>query len=136
MTFSIKHIPNGITPYNEDRYERKPQYPTEEDEIIIKCVAVNCDDSTQIKLYLKINGMEKVFYPEKKMDLEKSEMNCEFEIGKIKFSDKVSYYFEGQCHNERTRTKEYIDQITDKSIRILIPGCGNAHEAEYLFRLG
>ncbi|MGV8154841.1 MAG: TIM-barrel domain-containing protein [Alkaliphilus sp.] len=107
MTFSIKHIPNGITPYNEDRYERKPQYPTEEDEIIIKCVAVNCDDSTQIKLYLKINGMEKALHPEKKMDLEKSEMNCEFEIGKTKLSDKVSYYFEGQCHNERTRTKEY-----------------------------
>ena len=26
----------------------------------------------------------------------------------------------------------YIDQLEDKSIKILIPGCGNAHEAEYL----
>jgi len=32
--------------------------------------------------------------------------------------------------------KEYIDQLEDKSIRILIPGCGNAHEAEYLYELG
>jgi thiopurine S-methyltransferase len=32
--------------------------------------------------------------------------------------------------------KEYIDQLKDKSIRILIPGCGNAHEAAYLCQLG
>ncbi len=35
-----------------------------------------------------------------------------------------------------TPLKEYIDQITDKSIRILIPGCGNAYEAEYLVQKG
>jgi SAM-dependent methyltransferase len=28
--------------------------------------------------------------------------------------------------------KAYIDQLTNKSLRILIPGCGNAYEAEYL----
>lgn len=28
--------------------------------------------------------------------------------------------------------KAYIDQLKDKSLRILIPGCGNAYEAEYL----
>jgi len=28
--------------------------------------------------------------------------------------------------------KAYVDQLSDKSIRILIPGCGNAYEAEYL----
>jgi methyl halide transferase len=27
--------------------------------------------------------------------------------------------------------KDYFDQLTDKSISILIPGCGNAYEAEY-----
>ena len=32
--------------------------------------------------------------------------------------------------------KEYIDQLNDKSIRILIPGAGNAHEAEYLHKQG
>ena len=32
--------------------------------------------------------------------------------------------------------KEYIDQITDFNIKILIPGCGNAYEAEYLFKKG
>jgi SAM-dependent methyltransferase len=30
----------------------------------------------------------------------------------------------------------YIDQLTDKSIRILIPGCGNAYEAQYLIENG
>jgi methyl halide transferase len=32
--------------------------------------------------------------------------------------------------------KEYIDQVSDLSIKILIPGCGNAYEAEYLFKKG
>tara|TARA_R110001599_G_scaffold73480_1_gene203060 strand:- start:16 stop:597 length:582 start_codon:yes stop_codon:yes gene_type:complete len=32
--------------------------------------------------------------------------------------------------------KKYIDQLEDKSIRILIPGCGNAYEAEYLHQWG
>lgn len=32
--------------------------------------------------------------------------------------------------------KAYIDQLEDKSLRILIPGAGNAYEAEYLFQNG
>ena len=32
--------------------------------------------------------------------------------------------------------KEYIDQLGDKSLRILIPGAGNAYEAEYLWKEG
>jgi len=35
-----------------------------------------------------------------------------------------------------TPLKAYIDQLTDKSINILIPGCGNAYEAQYLFENG
>jgi len=35
-----------------------------------------------------------------------------------------------------TPLKEYFDQLTNKEVRILIPGCGNAYEAEYLTRLG
>lgn len=32
--------------------------------------------------------------------------------------------------------KEYINQLTDKNIKILIPGAGNGHEAEYLVNQG
>jgi methyl halide transferase len=32
--------------------------------------------------------------------------------------------------------KAYIDQLTDKQIRILIPGCGNSYEAAYLLQCG
>jgi len=32
--------------------------------------------------------------------------------------------------------KEYIDQLTDTSISILIPGCGNGYEGEYLAKKG
>tara|TARA_R110002033_G_scaffold171063_1_gene215597 strand:+ start:69630 stop:70229 length:600 start_codon:yes stop_codon:yes gene_type:complete len=35
-----------------------------------------------------------------------------------------------------TPIKTYIDQLTDKNIRILIPGAGNAYEAEYLYNNG
>lgn len=32
--------------------------------------------------------------------------------------------------------KSYIGKLTDKSVKILIPGAGNAYEAEYLFNNG
>ena len=35
-----------------------------------------------------------------------------------------------------TPLKEYVDQLTDKNSAILIPGCGNAYEAEYLMEKG
>jgi len=31
---------------------------------------------------------------------------------------------------------EYFDQLHNKALKILIPGCGNAYEAEYLIKLG
>ncbi len=31
---------------------------------------------------------------------------------------------------------EYINQLTNKELKILIPGCGNAYEAEYLHQKG
>ncbi len=35
-----------------------------------------------------------------------------------------------------TPLKTYIDQLENKHLRILIPGCGNAYEAEYLLEQG
>lgn len=35
-----------------------------------------------------------------------------------------------------TPLKEYIDQLDHKNMRILIPGCGNGYEAEYLLQQG
>ena len=35
-----------------------------------------------------------------------------------------------------TPIKEYVDQLEDRSIKILIPGAGNSHEAEYIFNQG
>lgn len=35
-----------------------------------------------------------------------------------------------------TPLKAYFDQLTDKTQKILIPGSGNAYEAEYLFQNG
>ncbi len=35
-----------------------------------------------------------------------------------------------------TPLKDYIDQLVNKNIKILIPGAGNSHEAEYLWNNG
>lgn len=35
-----------------------------------------------------------------------------------------------------TPLKNYIDQLSDKNVKILIPGAGNSHEAEYLWNKG
>ena len=32
--------------------------------------------------------------------------------------------------------KKYIEQVNNKELKILIPGAGNAYEAEFLFKLG
>lgn len=39
----------------------------------------------------------------------------------------------GQCSPP---LKAYIDQLENKQLEILIPGCGNAHEAHYLLKNG
>lgn len=35
-----------------------------------------------------------------------------------------------------TPLKEYVDQLTDRSIKVLIPGCGKGYEAEYMHQQG
>jgi len=35
-----------------------------------------------------------------------------------------------------TPLKDYIDQLADKNLKILIPGAGNGYEVEYLFNRG
>jgi len=39
-------------------------------------------------------------------------------------------------HKASPPLKAYIDQLIRKDIRILIPGCGNAYEADYLLQKG
>jgi methyl halide transferase len=55
------------------------------------------------------------------------------------------YYWNNRYETEQTGwdlktvsppLKAYIDQLTDKNLRILIPGCGSGHEAEYLLKQG
>lgn len=59
--------------------------------------------------------------------------------------NKLKTYWETKYHegntgwnigNISTPIKEYIDQLGNKNLRILIPGAGNAYEAEYLFKQG
>ena len=56
-----------------------------------------------------------------------------------------SEYWENRYLNEDTAwdldqiskpIKEYIDQLENKKIKILIPGAGNSYEAEYLWNIG
>lgn len=55
-----------------------------------------------------------------------------------------SYWEEKFINNETgwdigyasTPLKEYFEQLTNKNLKILIPGSGNGYEVEYLFNLG
>lgn len=43
---------------------------------------------------------------------------------------------EWDMHQVSPPLKSYIDKLADKELTILIPGCGNAYEAEYLLEKG
>ena len=61
----------------------------------------------------------------------------EFILGPEYWNDR---YKAGQTgwdmHQASPPLTDYIDSLSDKNLRILIPGCGNAHEADYLLRKG
>lgn len=40
------------------------------------------------------------------------------------------------CRRYYHSLKEYIDQVTDRELSVLIPGCGNAYEASYMAEKG
>jgi methyl halide transferase len=61
----------------------------------------------------------------------------------MKNADK--HYWEGRWQHQQTGwdlgmvsppLQQFIDSLPDKTLRILIPGCGNAHEAFYLLNNG
>ena len=63
----------------------------------------------------------------------------------MKINKLDSEYWENKYQNDKTGwnigypstpIKEYIDQLKNKDIKILIPGAGNAYEAEYLHKKG
>lgn len=63
----------------------------------------------------------------------------------FKGTDKTKLYWDSQYEENNTGwdvghvstpLKEYIDQITDKNLKVLIPGAGNAYEAEYMHLQG
>ncbi|MFK8104885.1 MAG: SAM-dependent methyltransferase, partial [Saprospiraceae bacterium] len=63
----------------------------------------------------------------------------------IKDTDATKAYWQLRYKEDRTGwdigfpstpIQTYIDQLEDKTMRILIPGAGNAYEAAYLFEQG
>ena len=60
------------------------------------------------------------------MDLDKNFWNRRYQSGETGWdAGKIT-----------TPLKEYFDQLKDKNIKILIPGCGFGHEARYLWEQG
>ena len=65
-------------------------------------------------------------------------------ISRLKNLNKMNYWEERYQKGETgwdagsitTPLKEYIDQLTDKNLRILIPGAGNGYEFDYLIENG
>lgn len=72
----------------------------------------------------------------------KEELQCCVTTGDLPLN---ANYWDAQYANDETGwdlkgvslpLKAFIDTLTDKQMQILIPGCGNAYEAEYLLSQG
>lgn len=64
-------------------------------------------------------------------------VTCDMELGEIYWNNQYDANTTGWDLGEVSPPiKNYVDQLTNKALRILIPGCGNTYEAEYLLQQG
>lgn len=64
-------------------------------------------------------------------------VTCDMELGEAYWNNQYNARATGWDLGEVSPPiKAYIDQLTNKNLRILIPGCGNTYEAEYLLQNG
>jgi len=64
-------------------------------------------------------------------------VTCDLELGKTYWNNQYDAQSTGWDLGEVSPPiKAYIDQLTNKNVRILIPGCGNTYEAGYLLQKG
>jgi SAM-dependent methyltransferase len=64
-------------------------------------------------------------------------VTCDLELGETYWNNQYDASATGWDLGEVSPPlKAYIDQLTDKNLRILIPGCGNTYEADYLLQQG
>lgn len=63
--------------------------------------------------------------------------NGDLSLGETYWNDQYEAHTTGWDLGEVSPPlKNYIDQLTNKDLRILIPGCGNTYEAAYLLQQG
>ena len=76
------------------------------------------------------------------MDTEKNNeqccvVSCDLDMGETYWNNQYNEGSTGwDLQQVSSPLKAYIDQLTNKQLRILIPGCGNTYEAEYLLQQG
>lgn len=64
-------------------------------------------------------------------------VSCDLPLGKTYWDNQYKANTTGWDLGEVSPPlKAYIDQLTNKNLRILIPGCGNTYEADYLLQQG
>ncbi|MEP7254332.1 MAG: methyltransferase domain-containing protein [Ferruginibacter sp.] len=64
-------------------------------------------------------------------------VSCDIPLGETYWNDQYEAKTTGWDLGEVSPPlKIYIDQLSDKDLKILIPGCGNTYEAEYLLQKG
>lgn len=70
-------------------------------------------------------------------DLKCCVVSCDLKLGKDYWNNQYLANQTGWDLGEVSPPlKAYIDQLTNKNIKILIPGCGNTYEADYLVEKG
>lgn len=97
----------------------------------IRNVAICGQNDTVLAELAKAEGIEVVVIGNE--EKANSKMNSEKEYWSQRYREENTGWDIGE---PSPPLKTYIDQLTDKDIKILIPGAGNAYEAEYLFQKG
>ena len=91
----IKHLPEGLVPYEDCGFARYPAWPMENEPIAVACRTD--DDKTTPSLWLRINGI----VVQSSVPQRGKECTWIFRLGAFSLGDKVSYQF--RAGNEQTR---------------------------------
>lgn len=81
----LKHLPEGLTPFQDCGFDRKPHLP-----LAGEGVQVFCRTEEQPSLHLCVNGGERLLSPTQLDD-----RHWRFDLGAFQYGDEVSYRFSG-----------------------------------------
>ena len=106
----IKHLPEGLVPYEDCGFARYPNWPLENEPVSIAC---RTEDDTPPSLWLRINGIVVQASAPRRI----KPCYWRFQLGAFSLGDKVSYQFRTGKEQTRIFTFETEREIVETSPR-------------------